>query len=164
MTFKVAKISGPMEECECCGCYSASGINIYFKDNLIWRQYFDGHLGGESPEESVLNAVLNAWNEFNVSVIEAKFTEEARHKWNKDYPNNGVARTVESWKEYKEQKLEFQKNSYDDVKESCANLPYDETLQVKMITLWIESHMGEKIQVLEATEYEGNDYDDGEEF
>jgi hypothetical protein len=161
MTFKVAKISGPMGECDCCGCYSASGYNIYFNDELIWRQYSDGHLGGDCSEESILNAVVNAWNEFNIQKIEAQFTEEKRHEWNKDHPGNGVARTVENWKEYKEQMLEFQKDAFDSVKESCSNLPYDETLQVKMICLWIESHSGEKIQVLEDTEYEG-DYD--EEF
>ena len=160
MIFKVTNISGPSGDCECCGFYSGSGTEIHFNDELIWCKYFDGHMGGESPEESVLNAVLNAWNEFSISVIDAKFTEDGRNQWNKAHPGNGVARTVESWKEYKEETLEFQKNSFDNVKESCGNLPYDEARQVKMIALWIEEHSGEKIQIIEDTHYESDGSDD----
>jgi hypothetical protein len=162
MYLKVTTISGPSGDCECCGFYSGSGTEIYFNDELIWRKYFDGHMGGDCPEESVLNAVINAWNQFNIATIDAKFTEEKRHQWNKEKPGNGVARTPESWKEYKEQNLGFQKESFDNVKEACENLPHDEVRQVKMIALWIEEYTGEKIQVVEDNHYEsdGND-DDG---
>lgn len=161
--FKVVDISGPSGDCECCGFYSGSGTEIHVNDELVWRQYFDGHMGGESPDESVLNAVLNAWNETNIFNIEAEYTEEKRHKWNKHHPGNGIARTPESWAEQKKQMLKFQEDGLSQIKESCANLPYDETLQVKMIALWIESSTGEKIQVLEDSHYDSSGDDDNDD-
>ncbi len=160
--FKVVDISGPSGDCDCCGSYSGSGTEIHANGEVIWRKYFDGHMGGDQTEESVLNAVLNAWNEYNIQVVEAKFTEEMRHQWNKDHPGNGVARTPENWLEYKNQMLEFQKDSFDSVKENCSNLPYDELLQVRMIAIWIESSTGEKIQVLTDSIYDSSGDDDEE--
>jgi hypothetical protein len=158
-TFKFVKISGPMYECECCGCYSATGVDIYVNDELVWRKYFDGHMGGEQTENSLLYCVTKAWNETNIGIIEAQYTEEGRHTWNKEHPGNGIARTPESWKEQKETMLEFQKDSLENVLKSCENLPYDELLQIKMIALWIESDCGEKITIEEDSFYEANDSD-----
>jgi len=160
--FKVIELSGPSGDCECCGSYSGSGTEVYVNDELVWRKYFDGHMGGDQTEESVLNAILNAWNEANIQKIDSDFTEEKRHQWNKDHPGNGIARTSENWAERKKEMLDFQSESLDNVKESCSNLPYDELLQVRMISIWIESFTGEKIQVLEDSHYDSDGDDDYE--
>lgn len=148
-TFKVENIHGKWYECECCGSYSSEGIGIYVNDEMVWEKYSDGHMYGRQTEESILESVLNAWNDSRVKMIEENHTEEKRNQWNKDHPGNGIARTPESWEKYKNEMLDYQEGVFDNVKEDCSNLPYDETLQVKMIALWIENVCGEKITIEE---------------
>lgn len=147
--FKVEKIHGKMYDCDCCGSYCSEGTNVYVNDTLVWEKYSDGHLYGRQTEENLLNCIVKEWNRINLEVIENNHTEESRLKWNKSYPGNGIARTPESWEEYKNEMLQYQDGLIENVMESCKNLPYDETLQTKMIALWIESVSGEKIEVLE---------------
>ncbi len=157
--FKAEKISGPVFECECCGSYSSSGVNIYVDEELVWRQYSDGHLGGEITEDTLLNCVLEALKSKSLNDIEESFTEKAREDWNKKHPGNGIARTPESWKEYKDSNIKHVEESIERVKESCERLPYDELLQLKMIAIWVEENTGEKVDVIEDSLYE-NDYEE----
>jgi hypothetical protein len=160
MIFKVETIHGKMYDCECCGCYSSEGICIYVNDTMVWEKYSDGHMYGRQTEETILDSILDKWFESNLSIIEEKHTEKARVKWNKDHPGNGIARTPESWLEYKNSQIEYIKSSKEQVVESCKVLPYSETLQVKMIALWIEEVTGEKIKVVETAASDPADGDD----
>ena len=147
MKIKVEKMAGSIHDCECCGMYSAEGVFISVNDKLVWKRYSDGHLYGNATEESILNAILNAWLEIKNQEAEKEFTEQARLNWNKSNPGNGIARTPESWLEYKQSQLSYFTDTIKYMKEECSHLPYDETLQAKMIALWFESTTGEKIDV-----------------
>ncbi len=161
--FKVEKIQGKTYDCDCCGFYSSSGINIYLNEELVWEKYYDGHMAGNQTEDSILTCVVNAWNNYNLDKIEKNYTEEARNKWNEDHPGNGIARTTQSWGEYKEELINYQNKSKDKIIKSCENIPYDETLQVKMIALWIEEQSGEAIVVEESSASDSCDLNE-EEF
>lgn len=154
ITFKIEEIRGQTYDCEDCGSYSGSGVNIYVNDNLVWHKYSDGHMSGEQTEDTILNCVTKEWYDINVQVIEQKYTEKARNVWNEKYPGNGIARTPESWAKEKDSRIKSQQNMLECVIESCQNLPYEEPLQVKMIALWIESATGVKV-VVEETFFNG---------
>ena len=134
-------------DCECCGYCIPEGLNIYFNDVLIWNYYRDNHLYSEQTEESILSAFSNAFYENKKSEID--YSEQSRHKWNVKCPGNGVARTPESWKEFKDSNLKFLNESYAQLLESCKLLPNKEVLSVKIIALWIEDIFGEVIEVIE---------------
>lgn len=148
MIFKVEKMLGSLHECECCGMYSADGVFIFANDVLIWKKYSDGHMYGTQTENSILSVMLDSWKENNLEKIDVEFSEEARIDWNKRYPGNGVARTKESWSEYKKEKEEYIDGVVENVIKCCQQLPYDETLQIKMIALWLEENCGEEFKVL----------------
>lgn len=159
-TFKYTKISGPLYDCECCGSYSAEGKEIYVNGELVWRKYFDGHLGGDQTEDSILNCVTKKWHENNIKAVQEQHSEDARDAWNKKYPGNGVARTVESWAEKSNDIIDFHNDCLENILESCKNLPYDELLQIKMIAIWIESRSGERIEIVESSYYEESGHED----
>lgn len=155
--FKHVVISGSSHYCECCGSYCASGDAIYVNNEMVWEKYFDGHMGGRQTEDLLVNCVLKAWHAEKVYQLEREHTEEARLAWPENQPSRVSAFSVEDWNERKQQYLKFHKEDYEQIKEDCANLPYDEALQIKMIALWIESQTGEKITIEEDSYYE----DDG---
>lgn len=138
---------GSLQECECCGTYSAEGIFVLADENLIWKKYSDGHMYGEQTEESILDSILNCWEEIQLNKINKESTEEARIDWNVKHPGNGIARTEESWKQYNQEKVDYLKETLSRVRESCDKLPYSEVLEVKMIALWLEECFGEEIAV-----------------
>ncbi len=148
MIFKVEKMQGSVQECECCGMYSAEGIFVFANNVLIWKKYSDGHMYGNQTEDSILSTMLKFWEENEMTKIAIESSDQARIDWNKNYPGNGIARTVESWKEYNQEKENNVKAIVQSVKQSCSVLPYDETLQVKMIALWLEDNCGEESKVL----------------
>lgn len=154
ITFKVEEISGKTYDCECCGCYSASGTRVYVNEEMVWEKYFDGHMAGNQTEDSILNTVLQAWYEQRVYEIEVKYNEQSRKDWDKQYPGNAVAKDLSLWNEHKEQELKFIKEELEQIKHSCENLPYDELIQVKMIALWIEAIHGYAVNVETGSFYE----------
>ncbi len=148
MKIKVQKMYGSLQECECCGTYSAEGFFVFADDNLIWKKYSDGHMYGEQTEESILDSILNYWEEDELNKIKKESTEEARIDWNVKHPGNGIARSEESWKQYNQEKIDYLKETLSRVRESCDKLPYNEVLEVKMIALWLEEHFGEDMDVI----------------
>lgn len=155
INFKVEEISGKSYDCECCGCYSASGTRVYVNDEMVWEKYFDGHMGGNQTEDSLLNTVLQAWYEQTVYEIELKYSEQSRAQWKKDKPGSSVADHIDSWTEYKAPELKYLKENFDTIKKHCEELPYDELIQVKMIALWIEAEHGYAVNVEQGSFYEG---------
>lgn len=150
MEFKVEKIHGKTYDCECCGSYSSEGICIYVNSHMIWEKYSDGHMYGRQTEESILDSVINAWIDYNLSSLKESHTEKSRINWNKQNPGNGIARTPESWKKYCDEKVQYIEDSKKQIIENCKLLPYDEVLQLKIIAIWIEECTGQVINVTEA--------------
>ncbi len=164
MNIKIEYIRGKLHECDCCGIYSSEGTSVYVDNEMVWEKYSDGHMYGRQTEDSILNCVVNAWLNKNLQETEAAHTEAARHEWNKNNPGNGIARTPESWEEYKNEKVKYYNESVNTIIENCKILPYNEGLQVRMIAIWIEDVTGEKIeveeeQVLDPADKEGFESD-----
>lgn len=147
MNIKIEYIRGELQECDCCGIYSSEGTSVYVDNELVWERYSDGHLYGRQTEKSILKAIVDAWLQKSLKEIEETCTEECRLDWNKKYPGNGIARTQESWEEYKQEKIKYCLDSVNTIIENCHLLPYNEGLQVRMIALWIEDVTGEHIEV-----------------
>lgn len=154
MIFKLIYSIGETFDCECCGSYHSEEKDIYIDNELVWRQYNDGHIHGYQTEDSLVNSVLNAWNCLQLKIIDDNYTEQSRHAWNKKYVGNSIASTAELWLDTKKSLLEIHRENLAEIKKDCDNLPYNELLQLKMIALWIENHTGEVIEVTKENCYE----------
>ncbi len=150
MQFKLVNETGPLQECECCGCYGDENVRIYVNDVEVWYYLRDNHMWADKTEESLVECVLSAWNDTVIEGVIEESTEEKRLQWNEDHPGNGIASTPESWKQYQlDTGLQYQRESYSSVLEACKVLPSEEWLQLQMIALWIEDFTGEKVDVVE---------------
>lgn len=152
ITIKINKYSEEEYECDNCGTCYPEGMFIEFNDEKICETHTDGHFSGFFTEKTILDAILDKWHEIEFKKHQESATEEKRIEWNKNHPGNGIARTEESWKEYKNRQLSFLDQNLKNIKSNCENLPYDEILQVKMIALWIENEIREKVNVIEITD------------
>lgn len=147
MFFLFKTTSGKQHECKCCGSYSSTGKYIYINDTLVWQEYDDGHLYGETTEGERHLLIINAWSEEIKKEIEAKYTEVKRHQWNKDYPGNVIASTSYEWKKHKEKELLIHEEDVQQIIENCSHLPHSILLELKMIALWIENQTEEIIHI-----------------
>lgn len=154
ITFTFTEFSGKSHHCDCCGYYSSSGKSVFVNEELVWEEYFDGHLGGHQTPSSILYTVTNKWNDIIFQNISHKYSEQRRLDYLKEKPNNHIASSLEYWQEDKHIYINMQQNDYQQVLDSCNNLPYNEFIQLKMIALWIESVTGEKIEVFYDKKYE----------
>ena len=157
-TFKyIELIDNTGGDCECCGGFLGSGKQVYVNDKLVWEVSSDGHYSGFRTEGSMINLVINEWSRPLFDSIDEKSTEEARHEWNKAYVGNSIALTPDSWKENCREDRECYEAIIENIVDQCVpeHMPYDEYLQLRMIALWIEDHMGEAVDVIkEEGKYE----------
>jgi hypothetical protein len=156
--FKILNYTEEGYDCECCGYSYPEGTSIFVDEIEIWEKYTDGHLHGNMTEAPIVDCLLTAWYASRLASIEAEYTEEKRHDWNRQYVGNSIARTPESWLGDKLNMISCLDEYLLEVKSNCTNLPYDEVLQVKMIALWIQSACGETIEVLVEEEHHNDEY------
>jgi hypothetical protein len=148
-TIKIVNYEGPLQDCECCGSYHATGISVYVENQEVWFRYSDGHMDGDESEHSLVDGVLDTWYDVTVQRIENNYTEAKRHEWNANYPGNTIAATPESWKNELDDHIEMFNSDFDEVKKECWNMPHSIVLACKMIALWIENFTSEVIDVIE---------------
>lgn len=155
MQFKLTNETGPLQECECCGCYGDENVRIYVNDVEVWHHLRDNHMWADKTEESLVDCVLSAWNDsVNESVIE-QYSEEKRLLWDREHRGSIVASTIESWEECKQNLLQHTNECYEVVLDACKELPSEEWLQLQMIALWIENYTGEHVDVVEENVFLG---------
>lgn len=150
ITLKILKPIYKSFDCECCGPCYPEGIFIYYNNELIWEKYSDGHYSGHETEDSIVNTILNKWRENSNAEILLASNEENRNDYNVKHPGNSIAKTPESWKDYHHSTQEYVDTMYDVFQEHCVHLPSNESLQVKMIALWLEEELGNKIHIIEV--------------
>lgn len=144
---RVVKTYDEPFECEDCGSCYPEGLYVEYNGEVIWEKFSDGHLSGHQTEDSIVNTILNKWYVINEMIIHNNYTEQKRNEWNKNHPGNGVASTTESWSEYKKSSIDYLSETLESLKTNCENLPYNETLQVKMIALWLEADTEEVFDI-----------------
>lgn len=154
-TIRVVKTYSEPFDCEDCGTCYPEGLYVEYEGVVIWEKFSDGHYSGHQTEDSIPNTILNKWYGDNQNIIELNHSEEKRHDWNKNHPGNGIARTTESWKEYKNSQFKYLQETFNNMKKHFENLPYDDILQIKMIALWLESETEEVFNIkVDSEEYE----------
>lgn len=151
-TLKIVETSEEPFDCECCGTCYPQGLYIEFNGETVWEKYSDGHYSGHVTENSIVNSILDKWHADMLAIHENTITEKMRLEWDKAYPTSSVAKTREGWLEHQNEYFSFVINGIENIKENCKNLPYDATLQAKMIALWFESETGEVIDIVESRE------------
>ena len=149
ITLKILKPIYKSFDCECCGICHPEGLSIYYNDELIWEKYSDDHYSSHQTEDSILNTILNKWQENSHAEILLASSEEKRNNYNLTSPGNSIAKTPESWAEYHNSTKEYINTMYDIFQEHCTHLPSNESLQVKMIALWLEEELDHKIPIIE---------------
>ena len=154
MKIYIKDIYGELYDCECCGCYSASGTVISVDETTIWMDYSDGHLSGKTTETSILESFLSHYRDQEFQKIQQESTEEKRIQWNTDFPGNGIAVTPESWAKYHSGHYEYINGVIEYVKEMCANLPSNPKLQIKMICLWLQDEVDLDVEFIETKIHE----------
>jgi hypothetical protein len=157
-TFKILNYTEDGYDCECCGYSYPEGTSIFVDGIPVWEKYSDGHLHSNMTETPIVDCLLTAWYDSRLAGIEAEYTEERRLLWNIQYVGNSIARTAESWLEYKLDMISYLDENLLEIKGNCTKLPYDETLQVKMVALWIQSECGEVIEVDVVEEHHKAEY------
>lgn len=152
ITLRIVKTYGEPFDCEDCGTCHPEGLYVAYDGVVVWEKFSDGHYSGHQTEMSILNAILEKWYNDMQSLHEVEKSEQNRLHWNRNHPGNAVARTPESWKEHQNECFSFITESVANIKENCENLPYNETLQVKMIALWFEEETGQVFNIEVDTE------------
>jgi hypothetical protein len=156
MNIDIIDIYGDWYDCECCGSYTASGICIKINNVTVWQSYSDGHLDGYTTQYTILDAILGYYLNEQYLAFREETSENKRIQWNTTHPGNHIASSPITWIDYHKQRFQHTIDQIQHVRDMCVNLPYRESLQVKMICLWLQDNLEVDITIRETTIHENN--------
>ncbi len=143
----VEQRTDPAFDCECCGWCFPEGVRVHYNEELVWERFSDGHMYGHQTEEPLIHCLVSAWKRVHEQQLAQKYTEEARHAWNKNHPGNGIARTPQSWEEEYQKSRAYMETVAATVTEHCRELPCEELLQARLFSVWLQDACGEEVAV-----------------
>lgn len=131
--------------CDCCGNCFPEGFKVLFNGDLVHQYCSDGHLSSEETEGFLIDNLSQSIQNYYIEEINKEHTEEKRIIWNIDHPGNGIARTPESWLEYKNSLIEHIHRSFIRINKKMEYQPTDNILKIQLFLIWFEDTMCEKI-------------------
>ena len=109
----------------------------------IWFSKTDGYMYAEQHHQSLKESFLQHWYDCHLEEINQWYTEEERQKWNKTYPGNAVAKTPESWRDFKSTVIDQLQSDLKDIRDDTEFLPYKLMNQMKVMSSWIQDRYEE---------------------
>jgi hypothetical protein len=123
-------------------CY---GENHFIEMNglEIWFSKTDGYMYSVQHHQSLKESFLQHWYDCHLEEINQWYTEEERIKYDNKYPLSAVAKTPESWGDFKSQAIDHLQSDLKDIRDDTEFLPYGLMNQMKVMSAWIQDRYEE---------------------